>query len=69
MTLRLAFSFLWLAGGVYGVVTGLRHRGYVRSLPRTPGNDGIKRQERIYFIASLIMIVIGIINLIIALRP
>ena len=69
MTLRLAFALLWLAGGVYGVVTGLRHRAYVRSLPRTPGNDGIKRQERIYFIASVIMILIGIINLVVALRP
>ena len=52
----------WFGAGIFGVVTALRHRAYVNSLPPTPGNLQIRRENRTWLIAGAAMIAIGVWN-------
>jgi hypothetical protein len=52
----------WFGAGILGVVTALRHRAYVNSLPPTVSNLKIKRQNRAWLIGGVVMIAIGLWN-------
>jgi hypothetical protein len=56
--LQWAATILWLGGGAYGMVAGLRNLRYVLSLPTSPGNEKVKRTHYMMLGLSL-SIVIG----------
>jgi uncharacterized membrane protein YiaA len=52
----------WFGAGLFGILTGLRHRPYVNSLPPTTGNLRLKRQNRAWLILGVAMLAIGAWN-------
>ncbi len=53
----------WFGSGFFGVVTALRHRAYVNSLPPTPGNLKMRRENRAWLIGGGAMVAIGVWNI------
>ncbi len=58
--MRGILAVVWLAVGIYLVVTTLRNRAYVNGLPPTKGNSAIKRQDRLVLLFGVGAIGIGL---------
>ena len=57
--LAILVAMAWFGAGGFAVVTALRHRTYVESLPPSPGNSNIKRENTTWLVVGVVMIVIG----------
>ena len=52
------FAVVWFAIGAYAVLSALRYRAYVNSLPPSAGNLKIKRQHRLQLIFGIVLLLI-----------
>jgi hypothetical protein len=59
-TWTLLWGAVWLAVGIYAVVSVYRNRMYVRSLLPTPGNQKIVRAQYGWLALGLLAILVGL---------
>jgi hypothetical protein len=61
-------AVLWFGVGFSAIIMALRHRRYFNSLPPTAGNLRVKRENRMWLIAGVVMIAVGAWNTFVRLR-
>jgi hypothetical protein len=64
VNMTLAISIAWLAVGLYIIVSGMRHRPYLQSLPPTRGNRSIQRQHSAFTLFGVAAVALGIWHLV-----
>jgi hypothetical protein len=62
--MKLVLGVAWLATGVYIIVSGMRHRPYLQSLPPTRGNRSIQRQDSAFTLFGVAAVALGIWHLV-----
>jgi hypothetical protein len=60
--MRLAVAIAWLAVGSYALWTATRNRAYIESLPKTRGNNKIRRQRIWILVFGVVALAIGVAN-------
>ena len=61
--MRFALAIAWLAAGAVAVASALRHRAYIESLPKSGGNDRIRRQRIWVLVFGVGAIAVALANL------
>jgi uncharacterized membrane protein HdeD (DUF308 family) len=60
INLTLVIGVAWLAAGVFMILSVIRHRRYIQSLPPSPGNQRIQRNDVFSRVAGVGAIVLGV---------